>query len=131
MDAENMTSENIKSENFIEDTFKEARSLRLREFSLPSWLTCECSGCKLILLSTDVLSFEVHFEPIFLGDVSFSFFCGRCGSLINMHLKCDLESPADLYRILTSKEIPGRFVNRNEVCSLLEHNVLKKLSLKK
>ena len=106
---------------------EESKKARLKEFNFPDWLTCECFGCSLSLSPEDILSFEVHFEPMFLGDMSFSFFCKNCSSLMTFHLKCDVESPADVYRVLTSKKMVGHLVDRNTLLKNSTHNILDNL----
>lgn len=107
--------------------FDREHNERISEFNLPQWLTCSCFGCTLPLGTDNIMSFEVHFEPMFLGDVSFNYFCKNCSSAFSKHLKCDLRSIAQLVDILSSIECPSRFVNSRELGSFVEHNVVKKI----
>lgn len=100
---------------------------RLRDFGLPQWAETECPVCKNEINIEDIVSFEVHFTPIFLGDISFSYICKKCNSIFIKHVKCDVKRICDLILIFNEESLHYRMDFRENFLNNHEHNVLFKI----
>ena len=111
--------------NRIADLYKNMVEERIEGFQLPEWLEIRCEICGGILARKDVLGFELNFIPIFLGNVSFSYHCPSCNSLICMHLLCDVKNLHDLTEVFDSHERKWEFVLQEKFISEHRHRALE------
>lgn len=109
--------------------FEDEHNARVENFGLPSWLTCECSGCKLQLDIGSIQSVEIHFEPMFIGDISFNYFCKDCYTAFARHLKCDIEHVSELAGIFALKTCPAPMIDSSKLFSPSEHNIVKRIEM--
>jgi len=109
------------------DKFNVIARERIREFGLPKWVETDCPTCKNRIALEDIMSFEVHFTPIFLGDISFSYMCKKCNSVFIRHAKCDVKHICDLMTIFKEETLKYRIDFRENFLNRNEHNVLFKL----
>ena len=97
---------------------------RIKDFGLPKWVETECPSCKNKISKEDVLSFEVHFTPIFLGDLSFSYMCKKCNSIFIKHIKCNVKHIYDLMVIFKEESLNYRMDFRETFLNNHEHNAI-------
>ena len=110
-------------------SFRKVAEERRSEFGFPRWIEIDCPVCQSNLFLKDIQDLSIHFTPMFLGDVSFDYFCSQCGSLICMHLKCDVKNLQELISILGSDK-QHNLVLREKLINMSHHNVLKSMSKK-
>lgn len=109
--------------------FEREHEERIAGFGIPYWLTCYCPGCKLPLGIGSIMSFSVRFEPMFVGDISFDYFCKSCSVSFSRHLKCDIKHISEIAKLFSLDNPPAQIVNVNDLLSnFMEHNVVKKLA---
>jgi hypothetical protein len=107
--------------------FEVEHKKRIEGFGLQDWIDCQCEVCKSPLSTNDLMTIEIHFEPRFLGDISFNYFCKSCCSAFSKHLKCDVKNISDIIFVLAAKDQPAEIINQNKLSSFSEHNVIKRL----
>ncbi len=100
---------------------------RIMNFGIPKWIETECPTCKNRVDREDIVSLEIHFTPIFLGDVSFSYICKKCNSIFIKHIKCDVKHVYDLMVIFKEESLNYRMDFRENFLNNNEHNVLFKM----
>ena len=94
---------------------------RIEGFGIPDWIEQECSVCRSKMTKYDVMGMELDLIPIFLGDVTFTFFCKNCHSSFMKHMKCDAHSFSDIAEAMSGP--PQRLVERDELFKNGIHNL--------
>jgi len=96
---------------------------RIEHFGLPKWVATSCPSCRKPIGASSIIEIQVHFEPMFLGDVSFSYHCRICNSLFIMHAKCDVKNVSDLVDVMSGEKV-YELQNRDELLRIGYHNIL-------
>jgi hypothetical protein len=117
----------MKDGSTLLEVFEKEQKDRIANFGFPDWLNCECQGCRLPLGTESIMSVEVHFEPMFLGDISFNYFCKTCCSAFSRYLKCDIKNISEIAGIFALKTCPAPIVDNTTLFDPAEHNIIKKI----
>jgi len=92
------------------------------EFKFPDWVITNCPSCFNETNAKAIISVQIHFEPIFLGDMSFTYHCSHCHAIFIMHVQCNINTPYDFVKILNSKN-KYHLINRDELLKSGHHNI--------
>jgi hypothetical protein len=109
----------------VNSDFQKKASEVISKFGLPNWAETSCPVCKKQMYKHDILSVEIHFTPMFLGDVSFSYHCKHCNCAVILHAKCDVGTLVDFVNIMNSEE--SELISRDELINDGFHNVRDKV----
>ena len=110
--------------DFIE--FKNEVCNRIEGFQFPEWVDTDCPSCRKVVYRKDIMGMEVHFVPMFLGDISFSYFCPHCNASFVKHVKCDVCSITDVENILFS-DSNFELEDRDSLIQTGKHNLRSKV----
>lgn len=94
-------------------------------WGFPDWAKTSCISCNINLDIKSIYEMSIHFNPMFLGDVSISYLCPSCNSLFVVHYKNDMKKLSDIQEFFNSK-LTKQGILREDLINKNIHNVLEK-----
>jgi hypothetical protein len=102
---------------------EDKRARRLVDMNLPSWLERKCQ-CGAHVGIDEIIGIGVELNPKMFGNMSVSYVCDQCSSLIEMHYVKAIADPGDFAYVLSGDEAPSEPVDHRTLVESGGHNLL-------
>jgi len=96
---------------------------KMATLGLPSWLNQNCPCCGDMMPSSSLLGFGVEMSPKTFGNVSTTYVCPHCSSLVELHYIRGLVDSVDLASFLADAEQPSEPVTYEQITMSKGHNL--------
>ncbi len=107
----------------IAEDIEKKRRLKIASFRIPEWLGYSCD-CGLNMDAGSILSISIELNPKMLGNISVTYLCGDCSSMIEMHYVKAAFDSLDINSFLNLDEPPSSPVPYGDLVKSTEHNLL-------
>lgn len=95
----------------------------LSKMNLPLWLVVDCTCCGKTMPVVSILGIGIELSPKMFGDVSVSYVCPYCSSLIENHYVGAMPESMDLASFLSLREPPSEPVSLEDIVSSPRSNL--------